>query len=156
MQLQAVHVRDPFVGRELAQFKALLRRVDSIAIDAEITPRSAVFAPAVSLGPPDGPPPHLAAIPVRDTHLVQVHLGRLPLAGKEEAPPAALFAEEPVDGSGIAGVVSKLGHGIQRREQQKVLRGPGRAHVEVAGLLAGRAVAAVELLLGAGRVGGRG
>lgn len=156
MELKAVHVRDPFVGREVAQFKPVLRRIDGIAVDAEIAPRPALLAPALGLGPPDGPPAHLAAVPVRDVHLVQVHLGRLPLAGEEEAPPAAPFAEEPVDGSGVAGVVSELGRGIQRREQHKVLRGPGRAHVEVAGLVAGRAVAAVELLVGAGRVGGRG
>lgn len=159
MQLQAVHVRDPFVGRELAQLKPFLRRIDRIAIDAQITPRPAVvaglLAPALSLGPPHGSLAHLAAISVRDAHLVQVHLGRLPRAGKEEAPPAAPFTEEPVDGSGIAGVVSELGQRIQRREQQKVLRGPVRAHVEVAGLVARRAVAAVELLLGPGRVGGR-
>lgn len=156
MQLQAVHVRDPFVGRELAQLKPFLRRIDGISIYAEIAPRSAVLAPALSLGPPDGPLPHLTAIPVRDAHLIQVHLGRLPLAGKEEAPPAAPLAEEPVDSSGIAGVVSELGHRIQRREQHKVFRSPDRAHVKVAGLLAGRAVAAVKLLLGAGRVCGRG
>lgn len=161
MQLQAVHVRDPFVGRELAQLKSLLRRIDGIAIDTQITPRLAVLAPAVlapalRLGPPDGSLAHLAAISVPDTHLVQVYLGRLPLAGKEEAPPAAPLAEQPVDSSGVARVVSELGQGIQRREQQKVLRGPVRAHVEVAGLVARRAVAAVELLLGAGRVGGRG
>lgn len=60
-----------------------------------------------------------------------------------------------MDESGVAGVVSELGHWIQRGEQHEVLRGPGRAHVEVASLVAGRAVAAVELLVGAGRVGGR-
>lgn len=51
-----------------------------------------------------------------------------------------------MDKSVVAGVVPKLGYGIQRREEHEVLGGPGRAYVEVASLVAGRAIAAVELL----------
>jgi hypothetical protein len=46
-----------------------------------------------------------------------------------------------VDASLVAGVVPKLGRGIQRGEEQEVLGGPGRADVEVAGLVARLAVA---------------
>lgn len=157
VELKAVHVRDPFVGRELTQFKPLLRRIDGIPIYTEIAPRVSLLAPALGLGPPDGPRAHLASITVLDAHLVQVHLGRLPLAREDEAPPAALFAEEPVDEPGATGVVSELGQGIQRGEEHKVLGGPGCAHVEVAGLVAGGAVAAVKLLIAdRGRGEGRG
>lgn len=58
--------------------------------------------------------------------------------------------------SGAALVVCELGQRIQWGEQHEVLGRPGQTHVEVAGLVAGCAVAAVELLVGAGRVGGRG
>jgi hypothetical protein len=156
IELKAVHVPDPFVCREFTQFKPLLPRIDSIPIHTEIAPRFSLLAPTLGFGPPDGPLAHLAPVPVLDAHPVQVHLRRLPLAREEEAPPAALLAEEPVDESVVAGIVSELGHGIQRGEEHKVLGGPGHADVEVAGLVAGRAVAAVELLVGAGGVGGRG
>ena len=61
-----------------------------------------------------------------------------------------------MDESVVAGVVPKLDHGIQRGEEHEVLGGAGRADVEVAGLVTGRAVTAVELLVGAGGFGGRG
>lgn len=147
IELKAVHVPNPFVRREFTQFKPLLPRIDSIPIHTEIAPRFCLLAPTLSLGPPDGPLAHLAPIPVPDVHLVQVHLRRLPLAREDEAPPAALLTEEPVDESVVAGVVPKLGHGIQRGEEHEILRGASRADVEVAGFVAGRAVAAVELLV---------
>lgn len=154
MELEAVHVRDPLVGRELAQLKPLLRRIDRVSIHAEIAAHPPLLAPALGPGPPDGPPAHPAAVLVLDAHLVQVHLGRLALAREEEAPPGARLAEEPVDGPRVAGVVAELGQGVQRGEQHEVLGGPDGAHVEVAGLVAGHAVAAVQLLVGAGGVGG--
>ena len=52
-----------------------------------------------------------------------------------------------MDESVVAGVVPKLGHGIQRGEEHEVLGGPGYADVEMACFVAGRAVAAVELLV---------
>lgn len=155
MEFEAVHVRNPFVRREFAQLKPLLRRIDGISIHAEIASHSPLLAPALGHGPPDGPLAHPSPVLVLDAHLVQVHLGRLTLARKEEASPGARLAEEPVDGTRVAGVVAELGQGIQRGEQHEVLGGPDGAHVEVASLVAGHAVAAVELLVGAGRVGGQ-
>lgn len=155
MELEAVHIRNPLVRREFAQLKPLLRRIDSISIHAEIAAHSPLLAPALGPGPPDGPLAHPAPVPVLDAHLVQIHLGRLALARKEEASPGARLAEEPVDGARVAGVVAELGQGIQRGEQHEVLGSPDGAQVKVTGLVAGHAVAAVELLVGAGRVGGK-
>lgn len=147
VELKAVRVPDPFVRREFTQFKSLLPRIDSIPIHTEIAPRFSLLAPTLSPRPPDGPLAHLAPIPILDAHLVQVHLRRLPLAREEEAPPAALLTEEPVDKSVVTGIVPKLGHRIQRGEEHEVLGGVGHTDMEMAGFLAGRAVTAVELLV---------
>lgn len=58
--------------------------------------------------PPNGPLAHLGPIPALDTHLVQVHLPGFPREREEEAPPAALLTEEPLDESVVASVMLRL------------------------------------------------